>query len=471
MASSLATPCWAALPSRGRAERSDPCLAPQMGRLIGKARARERRRKAHRSGGSNKLSAPTRIPKIVRKHLSWSSLDRRHPLNAGALRERKDVMPMLKRLADDVETIALVSGAESLFSAIRRNSDHYDDFRYELRIAAAIQRSEGQEIERLAGTAAGPDIVFRARSGHRVGVACYRANSVTELVLHRRQLARRVADAAFPSFCRTPISISFAVVLSFEDRQVDLGTEAIACKLVERMLVDASVPGASLTEGSVTATRVQADLRLPNEARCVRLRILFNTRPFEAARVSRHIRQKVQKESDRWARTFDGAPLLAIEASDGAQEGALLPTVRELLEGATCPFWGSVVTWLPRSGVETVESFMVPERSKGLDIGLCTYGPNTKTWAAGKAMATFTPEHSWEDWDLVQTPTGVGSYLVQSLSTGTHSVRLPGPASLDEVSANALFQEKLAEAAIRIRDEASKFQRAQTRNVGRLPAY
>ena len=444
-----------------------------MKRLVGKAkaRARARARKARQSKGGRRSQNTGRVPRSVRKHLSWSSLNERHPLNPKVLRATRDTMRMLGHLADDIETIEHASGADALFSAIRKNCDRYDDFRYELRIAGAVQRSLGQEVLSLAGLTVGPDIVFRSRSGHKVGMACYRANSSTELVVRRRHLARRLIDTAFAAFRSSPLRQSFTIVLSLEDREVDEGTERAASKMLERMLVDPSVEGGVLIEENVKANRIGTDLRLKNETRCVRVRILFNTRPFETARVARHMRDKAQKEAERWADAFDGAPILVVEASDGAQEGALVPALREILEADACPFWGGIITWLPRTGIETVESFMVPHRSKGLDVGICTYGPNTSTWSEGMAMLRFTPDHSWEDWDLVENRLGQGSYLVQSLNIGSHSVRIPSPTSFGAAKADSLFREKLAEATMRIREEALVFRRAKSRNVPSLPDY
>jgi len=100
----------------------------------------------------------------------------------------------LHHLADDIRTVHDVPGARSLLKLMRRDKEGFEDFRYELRMAAAVARSEGQRLMQLAGPSAGPDFEFIAKSGHRCGVACYRGRSVTNrIVTSGAALTPRVA--------------------------------------------------------------------------------------------------------------------------------------------------------------------------------------------------------------------------------------------------------------------------------------
>lgn len=437
------------------------------GKLKAKARAAERKKRSQkrdRRDGSSRL----RIPVIVWERLRVDTLDGRHPLHRDRLHEQEHANELLARLAEDIEAIRTAPGEESLMSAMRKNWHHFEDFRYELRMAAHIARG-GQKILALAGTHAGPDIVFIANSGHKVGAACYRANSRTELTLALRRISRRIADETFPTFCTAPLG-TFGVDVFFQDREPTPAIVTESLVLVKQLLIEANV-SADLSAPGVTVKRHLIDMRLAGEVRCVRLRVAFKTKPFEQARVVRHLQDKIEKESG-WARQFEGASLLMIEGSDGTQNTSLKDPLKAILYADKCPFWGALISWLPSGGLESFEHTMVPERSIGLDVGIATSGPNMHTWAGDMATLSFSPDDSWEHWDFVERKDGMGSFLVQSLTTGVHSLRVPQPRTFAEVQSNEGFKESLAAKASEIiRANADHFPKASVRNFRLLPDY
>jgi hypothetical protein len=68
-----------------------------------------------------------------------------------------------------------VDGFKGLIKRMRTDSEAYQDYRYELRIAANISRSHTSRVIRLAGDNPGPDVEFISVNSKKCGLACYRA--------------------------------------------------------------------------------------------------------------------------------------------------------------------------------------------------------------------------------------------------------------------------------------------------------
>lgn len=372
---------------------------------------------------------------------------------------------LLTHLADDVRATAPISGVESLLKLMRNDAEGFSDFRYELRVAAALARAPGQRVLVLAGTKKGPDIEFCSQSQHTCGVACYRARSDPPNVKALRAVSQRVADGARRAFTFSPLSVSFCVEIVLDSVPVTAADEKLASDLAYRLLTEPRCPP-ELTDGAVRARRLPLPdgLLRSGDLRCVRLRFLYAIGAFEEARIAAHLDGKVALEENAWASSYAGIPLLAIEASDGAGDDGLHPVLQQRMQNSREVFAGAFLTYYPANGVEGIKWIPRQGGSLGFHIEYRTARPNMNTWADGNPVVTIRPEHSREDWDLFQTPAGSGSELVESLHIGAHHVRLPAVEDPTNPTADPNYQRNVETAIARIRAEDQKYPRG-TRGV------
>lgn len=406
----------------------------------------------------------------IEQHLKPATLRAVHPLLEAWAQPSLRGADFLWHLADDIKAVQGVQGAASLFKVMRQDIEHFHDYRYELRIAGAVAKPADQQLVALAGPDAGPDIRFTARSGHVCGVACYRANSATPRIARLRAVAHEVARSSLRRFTFSPLSELYAIELIFPSNRVSEAQQLAAVQLAARLLTEPfATPELAQCEVKVRRVAVSPDLLLPGDLRRVRLRFLFPVRTDERVRVLGHLRPKIAKEMTSWANTFAGSPLLAIEESDGSQDGLVRPELNEIINGDGSPFWGAFLTWYPRSGPESVEWIPREKTSQGLHVEVMTFRDNMTTWAAGAPTMRFVMEYATEDWDLVQTVAGCSAELVEPLHTGTHVARLPRPQNPRNPNADPAFRRSLEEATAHVRAEAASFRPART-VIGRRPA-
>jgi len=366
----------------------------------------------------------------------------------------------LHHLADDLRVIESVPGALGLIAAMRGDAQGYDAYRYEARMAAAVGRPKGQKLIRLAGKNAGPDIEFTSRSGHRCGMACYRACSATPTIKNLQVASDEVMRRAFSAFMFSSIDDTFTVEVIFGDTRnartqvneaVDLLTE----------LVTNPTTSPELESGGVRGRRVERARHLlhPGDYRRVRVRFMFPVRAHELERVKTKFVQKVSSESDSWARGYDGVPLLTVEESDGLQ-GAGVPDLQVVLDEGQDVFCGALLTWLPHSTPESVKWVPRTMNAGGLHVEVQTFQENMTTWSGDLPVVTMAMDHAHEDWDFVHARTGYRTEVVESLHSGTHVMRLKRRPSKDNPSEDAAFQQELTTAIARIRAESTAFRRA-----------
>src|SRR5690606_19834887 len=152
----------------------------------------------------------------LRRWLRPGDLVATHPVRVALDQPSEKNRVLLTHLADDLRTAATIPGVQRLVKLMRRDTEGFGDFRYELRVAAALERVSSQSVRRLAGPASGPDIEFTARSGHHCGIACYRARSDSPNVAALRAISQQLADGALRAFTFSPLVASFCLELIFD---------------------------------------------------------------------------------------------------------------------------------------------------------------------------------------------------------------------------------------------------------------
>lgn len=395
---------------------------------------------------------------VLHDHMRPQKLSSSHPFRRWWSTRSDTNRLFLLQLADDINTVSTVPGATQLLKLMRNDTDGFADFRYELRVAAALARAPTQRVVRLAGPAKGPDIEFQADSSHRCEIACYAARSDPPAVKVLRSVASRVSGAAFRSFAFSPLSQSFGLEVGFDSLPVRLTMERAAIDLAHQLLSNSTSP-AEVRSGTVFARRIRvpSDLGGPGAIRFVRLRFLFAIRAFENARVARHLNDKIAKEADRWAAGTKNVALLAVESPDGCGDIGLHSALKSAMDDPLSDFAGVFLTHYPLNGVESVEWLPRQGRSLNLHVEYRTLNDNMKTWAGGRPVVSFPLDHAREDWDLVQSAAGSFSRLVAPLSIGSHHVRLPPVANPSRPTDDPNFRPNLDRAIERILEEHRSF--------------
>lgn len=331
----------------------------------------------------------------------------------------------LHHLADDVRVVGEVPGAKRLLKMLRKDAEGFFDFRYELRMAAAVARSSGQRLDRLAGPDAGPDIEFTSKSGHRCGIACYRAKPSPPSMAAAREALRRIATTFRRRFLFFPLAEDLLIEMTFPSFPIGAEVEKSASDLVYDFWLQHDAGEAERDGVKVRRLRHPNVPRFANEKRRARLRFLMPVRAAERARVLGHLGNKLPSEARSWAARFDGVALSAIEESSSIQTGALRAEVEAHLREPDQPFAGVLLTYYPLIGMENVTWVARPGDARGLHIGVETFGTNTAVWAGDAPRIAYTPDLSNEEWEFVQTSDGTTAELLLGLTLGTHEVRLP----------------------------------------------
>jgi hypothetical protein len=363
---------------------------------------------------------------LLREAFPLAELPRDHPVRTLWGRATERARFALHHLADDLRVVEAVPGAQSLLKLLRSDRDGFEDFRYELRVAAAVGRSPDQELLRLGGPAAGPDVEFISRSGHRCGIACYRARSATPAVDIIRKALTAVARSFNRRFTFYPVAGDMLIEVVFPIVPLRKTDEATACNLLYDFWLRHDV-GVLERDGLKVQRLVLADLpRFPGERRRARVRFLLPMGKAERTRVLGHVGSKLPKEVASWAGSYTGVPVFAIEQSDSIHSGRLRGDVDVIMLDESHAFGGILMTYYPSAqGIESVDWVPRKGASLGLDIEIKTFGANTKVWSDGRPVVSITPEHAREEWEFVQSARGTSSAIVTSLSAGSHHVRLP----------------------------------------------
>lgn len=412
-----------------------------------------------------------RIITTLNEHLRPGEVSEKHPLYDIWRQPSKRHCFELAHLASDCSVVTATPGADGLFGMMRRDAEGFWDFRYELRLAGAVGRAAGQSLIALGGSRRGPDIEVTSSSGHRVGIACYRASSKTQVAQQYRKISRELARRSLRVFHFSPLEASFCIQVTFQDAMPTESHRRSAKRILRRLLTSGSGEPEMRANGVVAQRMILPEhLLLPQDLRRVRLRIIFPIRAYERRRVRRHLDEKLQKESVAWAARYDGKAILAVEESDGAPDGALSTDLRELLP-AHPVFAGACLTQAAYQSeaapddarLERIRWIGNPDEANPTErmrLEFRTFHENIDTWAGGRPIVSFATDHAREDWDLFATRAGSGNMLVESLKTSTHLVRLPKIPDGVPPKEYAALDDDLLKAVTELQKRATAFRRA-----------
>ena len=331
----------------------------------------------------------------------------------------------LHHLADDIRTVGEVPGAKSLLKLMRRDKDGFEDFRYELRMAAAVARCEGQRLIQLAGSKPGPDIEFTAKSGQRCGVACYRGRSTTGGILASRTALETISETFLRCFIFKKLDADLLIEVIFPEVPLRAPDVALASELLREFWLRLDV--GAMERDAIHVQRLALP-PLPKRSgqlqRC-RIRFLLPMRAAERKRILGHLRAKVPAEVERWAASYGGVPLLAIEESEGIHNGSIRGDIAEDMKNSRHTFAGVLLTYYPENGIESIDWIPRDGDALGLHVGIETFGMNFKVWAGERPAVSFTPDNATEEWEFVRTPHGSYRELIKSLSLDSRHALLP----------------------------------------------
>lgn|GEM_PF-3925015 len=316
----------------------------------------------------------------------------------------------LHQLADDVRLVRDVSGARQLLQTMVNDAEGFEDFRYELRIAACVARSPGQTLVAVGGTAQGPDVQVKTLSGHLCGIACYRGRTWTPLLLSDApailaNIAERygticAAHVVGPEqrvnmgivFDRFPISpdvvegtvAAFSEVWNRPEGEARASREGV---LVARETVD--------SQGVANAWEVSLVFRVPVPDR-------------ERFRLTSTVRTKLEKEERQWAGAYPGVAVLCAEESDfclgfdkDTVETVLLKETEHSLLGilSTWQFFADGIARGSRIRVEQYDWYTKKD-TVGLNLGIQTFGENMESYGDGFVVLMMNPTNAEERWTI-----------------------------------------------------------------------
>lgn len=364
----------------------------------------------------------------------------------------------IHQLADDLRMIRGVDGEESLLGQVRANLVRFKDFRFELRLAGALARSSGQKLLRLGGDHAGPDIEVVLRSGHRAGIACYRASSEVPAIQDlRASIVSHVR--AFSATILAGASVDQLLAITFPRFPVNADDAGLARALLRRVLRSPEQPVHEDGGFRISRHTLPRNTRTPTETLRVRLRFQFPVPSWEKERVEDRVLSKGKREARSWAKAFNGLAIFALEESLFGQD--MLDKVAAVVSEQS-PFH-AVVTSFPavvpdddgvHHGLDDInchfsKTLSVPGK---IDIGIETFGDNVGSWSKDHGLVCVTDDCVSEDWDISRGPHGATIMRSQALQMYRAFSRVPFTAGVPPESDPAMPQ-KVADAVIRLRNK------------------
>lgn len=277
-----------------------------------------------------------------------------HPIVLAWNKPCEESRRLLHQIAEDARQLRNVPGFGDLCKKIRSDLDGFADSVYELRLAGALARGAEQTVVRLGGSKSGPDIVFRSRSGHECGVACYKARSAPPDILEVKPLVDSVAERFFRMFTFRDIGANVYLPLLFPEFPVRPIDETAAMVVLGQLWGSANGPQYEFEGVSGRREVFPSELAERGDRRRVRVRLEFPVSEWDQRRVLSTVTKKIQFEVDRWAADFSGIPIFAVEESDGAHGGSLLPDALRTMMKVPGPFAGVLLTHRPTAGLENV---------------------------------------------------------------------------------------------------------------------
>jgi hypothetical protein len=359
------------------------------------------------------IKATTRADfELLKLKLRPDELPAEHPLHELWFREGgganvAEARFQLHHLASDLRAVEGVDGARSLVKSMLGDIEGYYDYRYELRIAGSVARSTGQRLVRLGGKNQGADIEAMTRSEQLCGIACYRANPATP---HLRDITveneRFVTDLAV-TVGTTQYAFNISTEIEFDRFPVSESSRAEAIQMFVAMWSQPDITGARVTRGGVKVSRTGA-VPTSGSTGTTRIAIRLPVPARERHRLAMNIESKMEREGVAWANPYSGVSVFAIEESDFSL-GLDASIVEPLLDpAAKHPFSIVVTTWpffvdhstRGRYLVEDIDWFARKDGGT-LDLGLHTFGQNTKELGNGHLLAELAPNFAQEEWEIV----------------------------------------------------------------------
>lgn len=358
----------------------------------------------------------------IKEVFKLDRLDPSHPIalawgNASAKSRR-----LLHQLAEDARLLRGVPGFGDLCKKIRTDVPGFEHAAYELRVAGSVARGPNQEVLRLGGAKAGPDIVFRAESGHECGVACYRALSATRDILDVKRLIDAMVQI-FPTM-RSAVDSSqnYCMRLLFPDFPMRWPEDKRAAVVILGHL------WTQPQQPRYVSDRVEGSrLLLPESVfghgvHGVRVRLEFPVSAWDQRRVLDAITDKIRHEAG-WARDYTGVPLIAIEESDGAHGGTLRNDLRDVMASPNV-FAGILLTHHPSDGLENIVWLPRQTGGLGLHVQVQTMWDSVQTYAGERPLVTLSSGTAFVDLDFRKGANGL-EFSAGPFHSEWHSVRLP----------------------------------------------
>ncbi len=145
--------------------------------------------------------------RALRRHLNFRRIPANHPIRHLWSTRSSESRFRLQHLADDLQSTEGVDGFPGLVRRMLEDGEAYEDYRYELRVAANLARA-GAHVTRLAGPTVGADIEFRTDRQLLCGVACYRTRSATPHAVAATKACGEISQRFLPVFGAEPIPLS-----------------------------------------------------------------------------------------------------------------------------------------------------------------------------------------------------------------------------------------------------------------------
>jgi hypothetical protein len=377
-----------------------------------------------------------------------------HPLSVLWNSETSAARFALHHLADDLREVANVEGVKSTLRQLVKSPSTFEDTRFELRTAAAVARGAGQTLLRLGADNPGPDVEFTSTSGHRCGIACYRAHSASATIVRSQEAALRLAKVLGPILDGHPIPADIVLEITFPRAPPDEADIAEVEELLPVLWKDADWPELLGATG-VRLARVAATTSRSEVPRITTMRFLFAISEGERDRIARHVNEKCARESKAWASSFDGRAIFAIDESPfchdlhavlSADGGCDAPAFAVLL--LTQPFFPHA----PDGRLHLTERIRpVLLRERDLKFAYETFGDNLERWLRGGTLVEYVPQYALTEWELIVTGASVDGHVRVPLTIERKFERLPklgpGPRPADDPK----FRRALDQAVSRMR--------------------
>ncbi|NTX16167.1 hypothetical protein HUA76_35895 [Myxococcus sp. CA056] len=324
---------------------------------------------------------------LLQKVLRPGGLHPKHPLrlNWEAPTPNSEIRFEFHHLADDIRATQDAPGFGSLRRQLTKNASDFQNFRYELRMAASFARSAGQRLLSLGGDHKGPDIELTAISKHKCGVACFRAADNPPSLGETSDMLNELAMSLLGPISTAPGESDVMLEMAFPSYPLSRDIFSEMHRLLPKAWKHpeyACVFGAS---GTSVVRHPYPDSVGTNRRR-VRLRARVPVPVGEKKRLLEKITEKIRKEEE-WASRYKGVPIFAMEASSF---GMFLSAedLREVIGDQSHSFATFIITKaffndnIDGTGRHLMERIEPAHRLQvGLNIGIETFGASIQSWS------------------------------------------------------------------------------------------